>query len=396
MCVCRGESRNCFCKENQCCILESLAFSHQWEVGLISNLYDLYEYLKNNHNNEYDLIWLYRDFENCKYTKIEKKYSLYSLKGLWQIINSKYFVITHTSFLTDTFSLNKHVILQLWHGMPIKTLGYLEKGITPDLLNKYQEAGKYEHFFVTSDMFKLAMLPCFLMNPNKIHITGQPRTDCIYSGRNKQKINEYLNAKKYDKVVIYAPTYKEALRNNKRDVLSKFKNIFYCNDYSDNDFFKFIEENNILFVIKPHPFDEKFYMNYLFEGKFQHPNLKFIFDKDLKENDFYFYEFFTLADLMITDYSSIAIDYLVTKKPVIFLKSTVEEYSQSRNFILEDNYEIVMAGEKVYNFKELLIAMHDALTIDSYKDKRLKKLPLLHKYTDSNSSERIYQIMKTL
>lgn len=35
------KSHNCFCKENQCCILESLGFSHQWEVGLISNLHDL-------------------------------------------------------------------------------------------------------------------------------------------------------------------------------------------------------------------------------------------------------------------------------------------------------------------------------------------------------------------
>ena len=360
------------------------------------NAKEYYEYLKNNHDNKYELIWLYRDFENCQFTKIKNKHSLYSLKGIWQIICSKYLVITHTSFLTDTFSLNKHIVLQLWHGMPIKTLGYLEKSGTSDLLNKYKEAGKNEHFFVTSDIFKLAMIPCFLMNPNKIHITGQPRTDCIFNNRNKKEIAEYINAKKYNKIIIYAPTYKEALRNNQRDIQSKFKNIFYCNDYSEKDFYNFLEENNILFIVKPHPFDEKFYINHLFEGKFNHSNLKFVFDKDLKKNDFYFYEFFALADLMITDYSSIAIDYLITQKPIIFLESTLEEYSQNRSFILEDNYEIVMSGEKVYNFKELLITIQDSLTIDSYKEKRLEKLPLLHKYTDSYSSERIYQIMKNL
>ena len=37
----KKKSLNCFCKENQCYVLESLGFSHQWEMGLISNLYDL-------------------------------------------------------------------------------------------------------------------------------------------------------------------------------------------------------------------------------------------------------------------------------------------------------------------------------------------------------------------
>ena len=99
---------------------------------------------------------------------------------------------------------------------------------------------------------------------------------------------------------------------------------------------------------------------------------------------------------MITDYSSIAIDYLISKKPVIFLCSTNEEYTANRGFILENNYDITMAGPKVNNFKQLLVAIEDALSTDSFKEERLKKIPLLHKYTDAKASERVYEIMKNL
>ena len=114
------------------------------------------------------------------------------------------------------------------------------------------------------------------------------------------------------------------------------------------------------------------------------------------ENVRYFYDFFKFADLMITDFSSIAIDYLISKKPVIFLNSTIDSYSQNRGFIFEDNYEILMAGPKVKTFKDLLMEMKNALTTDIWKEKREEKLPLMHKYFDSKASERVYKIMKGL
>ena len=81
---------------------------------------------------------------------------------------------------------------------------------------------------------------------------------------------------------------------------------------------------------------------------------------------------------------------------IIFLNSLAEEYNKNRGFTLEDNYEIMMPGEKVYNFHQLLNAIEDAIFTDKWKNSRLKILPLLHKYCDSNASERIYNIMKEL
>lgn len=360
------------------------------------NSKEYYDYLLKEHEKEFELSWLYGNQFVSNNNIVDKKFFYGSIRGIWEVIRSKYIVFSHSNIIMNLFYMPKHIPLGLWHGMPLKTLGYLEKDITDLLFKIYSKAGKHGYFFVSSDIFKLSMLPCFLMNPNKIYITGQPRTDCIFTLRNNDKISKYINYDKFDKVVIYAPTYKEALRCNKRDIDRKFDNIFYCDDYSESKFFNFLEEKNILFLIKPHPFDEAFYKKFIEKNNFKHPNIQIVYDEDMKNNDFYFYDFFKFADLMITDFSSIGIDYLITKKPIIFLNTTSKEYSKNRGFILEDNYEILMPGAKADNFEKLLQEIEDSLTVDSWKEKRLDAIPLLHKYTDNKSSERIYEIMKSL
>ena len=382
-----------------CKILDILIPKNKNKIIFISNpdfsdnSKEYYEYLQSFHKNEYNMIWLYSKKDNQNYSFINKKYYIYSIKGLFHLLSSKYIISTwfHGNNL---LYMKKHTVLQLWHGMPLKTLGYNEKNINKNIYKQYRQCGKNAYFFVSSDIFKLSMIASFLMKSNKIFITGQSKTDCILTDRNRKEISEYINYSKYDKVVIYAPTYKEAKRNKRRDINKKFENIFYFDDYNENSFYNLLEEKNILFIIKPHPFDEPFYKEY--KQKITHQNIKIVFDEDMKENNFYFYEFFSFADLMITDFSSIAIDYLINKKPVIFLNALSEQYNKNRGFILEDNYEILMPGAKASNFNELTSAIIDALTTDSWKEKREQMIPLLHKYCDSNASERIYNIMKGL
>lgn len=357
------------------------------------NAKEFFEYLYTNHKDEYNMIWLCKNPNSVEIPV--KKYKIQSLKGLFELLTAKYTVNTFfdlEKFITSLRRIN----LQLWHGMPLKTIGYLEKNIPPHMFKAYKK-NKNNYFFVTSDVFKLSMVACFLMNPNNIFITGQPRTDCILEKRNSYKIKEFLNFDKFSKIILFTPTYKECKRKNGgRDVNHLFNNIFYMDDYSQEQFYKLLEDKNMLFIIKPHPFEEKFYRNLEKKEYFNHPNIKILYNSDMKNNNLYFYEFFQIADLMITDFSSIGIDYLLTQKPIIFLNSLAEEYNKNRGFILEDNYEIMMPGEKVYNFNQLIKAIEDAILTDSWKEQRLKMLPLLHKYCDSNASERVYKIMKGL
>ncbi|MCK5176725.1 MAG: CDP-glycerol glycerophosphotransferase family protein, partial [Candidatus Aenigmarchaeota archaeon] len=367
------------------------------------NSYELYKYLEKQTGDNLELIWVFSNICTEYNKKMQeglpdKRYYINSIKGFYHLLTSKYYVSTHAipNFYKN-FLLNKHIIINLWHGMPIKTLGLVEKNIPKQYMDAYTLLGKFSYFFVTSDIFKLLMQPCFLMHPDKVFITGQPRTDCIFDTCNKERINNFINFDNYKKVILYTPTYKEVLRcNEKREIETEFDNIFYMDDYKQERFFEFIEKENILFILKPHPFDERHYREYMQNNQFKHPNFKVLYNQDFTEENIYLYELFSYVDLMITDFSSISIDFMITKKPVIFLDNLTSQYNNNRGMVLEDNFEILMPGFKAKNYDELEKSIIDSLTIDSYKENRLKALPLLHKYFDSNASERIYEIMKKL
>ena len=318
---------------------------------------------------------------------------MYSLKGRWNLLRAKYIVWTH-SILLDKYTVGKkHIILQLWHGMPIKTIGFLEKSIPTETLNSYDYFGKNAHFFVTSDIYKQLFISIFRANPDNIHITGQPRTDLCFE--NNKELSSFLNVDKYKKVVLYMPTYKEALRGNKKDIDAKLENIFYMEDYNDEVFNNFIQNEDILFLLKPHPFDELNYIS-LRENELIPKNVKLILNLDLVGKGFHLYNLFNFADLLITDFSSIAIDFMILDKPMIFLSNLSEQYSNNRGFLFSHNCHRFMLGDSVQNFATLVRVMEKNLKEDLWKNKRKQEISLMHEYLDNNAAQRVYEVMKSL
>lgn len=245
-------------------------------------------------------------------------------------------------------------------------------------------------------LFKLSLAYCFRANPKNIHITGQARTDCIFTP--SKNALDYINKYKaqYQKIILYTPTYKERKIGNTREIKKKFNNIFYLDDFDYQDFCNYLDSNNILFLMKPHPQDEFFYRNYVKKTSLPQ-NIKIIFDSTLKDNNFYLYEIFNQCDLMISDYSSITIDWLITKKPIIYLSVVVDEYIESRGMCLEDNYQMLMlGGNKVASYTKLILEINNCLFNKTHSYYDDKSLSLLHKYFDGNSCKRIYNIIKTL
>jgi CDP-glycerol glycerophosphotransferase (TagB/SpsB family) len=167
-------------------------------------------------------------------------------------------------------------------------------------------------------------------------------------------------------------------------------------DFDEQDFNEYLEKNNVLLLMKPHPQDEFFYKEYLKKHEFSQ-NIKLIFDSTLKENDFYFYEIFSMCDLMIGDYSSIIIDWLILKKPVIYLSTVVDEYIGARGMCLEDNYKMLLPGMHVSKYPDLMKEIIANIQHpDLYSNTYGQQLNLLHKYFDGDSCERIYNVMQTL
>ena len=121
----------------------------------------------------------------------------------------------------------------------------------------------------------------------------------------------------------------------------KSETLFF-DDFDKDDFQEFLEENNVLFCIKLHP---KSKLNEEFKN-IQSENIMMI-NKDADP-----YVFLKLADVLITDYSSIYFDYLLLDRPIIFFAYDLKEYlNDSREMYFD--YDEFTPGEKVWDYQGL-------------------------------------------
>ena len=97
---------------------------------------------------------------------------------------------------------------------------------------------------------------------------------------------------------------------------------------------------------------------------------------------------------MITDYSGIYYDYLLTDKIIGFTTDDFEKYKEEKGFVFENPKEY-MAGENIENIKDLYTFIDNVITNnDIYKKKRNKMKTLFNKYADDKSSERLAKFLK--
>ena len=80
-------------------------------------------------------------------------------------------------------------------------------------------------------------------------------------------------------------------------------------------------------------------------------------------------ELLNLFDVLITDYSSIYIDYLLLDRPIIFIPYDKQEYLNKRGMNFE--YDKVTPGYKPENMEEFLQSLNKILlNKDEFKEDR--------------------------
>ena len=64
--------------------------------------------------------------------------------------------------------------------------------------------------------------------------------------------------------------------------------------------------------------------------------VQFIQESDLEMAGIQLYELLGQTDALMTDYSSVAVDYMLCDKPIAFLLEDYEAYRKNRGFVFED------------------------------------------------------------
>ncbi len=202
----------------------------------------------------------------------------------------------------------EQVILNTWHGTPIKKLGY-------DIPNY--------GFLSSKNVARSLNIATHLIHPNQYTknilnksysielcdtnnvVTGYPRIDTMLNSIDKEQLNlkRRLGLSIDKKIVLYAPTYRGD--NNK-----------------DNG----IELNGIsLLQSKLSKIDCEF----LFKGHyFTNGDSSLI---DLIDTN----ELLSIVDVLITDYSSVAIDFMPANKPIIIYNFDHDHYETTRGLYFD-------------------------------------------------------------
>ncbi|GAB2545097.1 CDP-glycerol glycerophosphotransferase family protein [Gracilibacillus alcaliphilus] len=285
------------------------------------------------------------------------------------------------------FKTDENIFIQLWHGFPLKGLGSKSKAAArEENWDMFDKVASY------SDLYNTIIGECFSVPNDKFMMTGLPRNDLLFSSNGLELLAELIripddNTKK---IVFYMPTYRKSpiLKENSGNKATD--NIFGFADFNIDYFIAFLEGSNITFITKLHPLEENCYKN------IESDHIHFLDDQMLFEKDLDLYEILNAADLLITDYSSIYIDYLLLKRPIIFTPVDLEEYQNTRGLSLWP-YEKYTPGPKVFDQTNLQQEILNLLTDKHlYAEERMELLDDFHAFKDGKASERIWERVEDL
>jgi CDP-glycerol glycerophosphotransferase (TagB/SpsB family) len=303
-------------------------------------------------------------------------YKKYSFMSIFYGVQAKYSIFVHSNKTDSLMFLNnkKTQLIQLWHGSPIKKIGKDDKMFQGDSLIKritklvffpYLKEEKYAIFTGIGDEDSKIYATAF--SATNIKSTGLCRNDKLFY---KKKQVYYT--------VTYLPTFRDQI-GDKVDLFSEYN--FDLATWNEK-----LSKLSIVLNIKMHPVNKP--KNELLD-KFK--NFKYI--NFLDEIDVA--EVLANTDILITDYSSVFFDYLLTDNPIIFAPFDYEKYLTKDRELYYD-YDEVTPGPKCKNWAEVLewvFKFKD--NSELYKDERKKVKDRFHKYHDNKSCDRVYkEIMK--
>ncbi len=296
-----------------------------------------------------------------------------SMRGLFWFLCAKYVFFTHRCFMWK-FPPNV-VSVNVWHGMPIKRIGWMLSG-NRGISSRYALATS--KFW--ADIIQKSMSPF-----EKTLITGLPRNDRLFSDRDRvwNRLNLPENQRE-SKLIAWLPTYRKSVYGEIRQDGRESGNVFGTPGISPARLNEFLKEHNAYAFVKLHPMAP-------FNGVAILSNLLIFDDNWLRDRELTLYEIVGQSDIMISDISSILVDYLILDRPVIHCFPDIDEYRQSRGFSIEPVTDYFV-GPVTTSAEELFAALDQVLKgEDTHATVRRKIRQLFFNDTNNKATVRLLE-----
>ena len=302
----------------------------------------LFEYVKEN-LPEITPLFVINDPElrNSLSSKYGKQYFIEteSIQGIRQALSAGVWFTSAGLPAYGTGLHKKRLIINLWHGVPLKKIALLDPNLKKAARIYFKKifSENYTCILTTSHELIPLMARSFAVSEDKIKVWGQPRNDGLFQKNDCREILGQLfpDLPEYTKTVLYAPTFRDYGQVQ----------LFPFKDFDQKQLEAFLDEKNMLLFIRTHVAEQGSAAPYL--GK----RIRFLGNEQAEDVT----GILNIFDCLITDYSSIYIDYLLTDKPMIFLPYDRQQYLDGRG--MNFDYDDVTPGPKPETFNDFLDAL---------------------------------------
>ena len=337
--------------------------------------------IEHGYNERYKITWLFEkqknlfefDIPNVRSVLLWKKNGERTAAAQEAIMRARYIFFSHNVNWCRSYREGQ-TFIDLWHGC-----GY-KNNIEGD-----KKVIKFDYVMVTGkayiDVFKKVM-----KKPDaKVLDLGYPRNESFFTTKSNAPamLAEMKKEAGADKAIMWLPTYRKSVFSRLDTDTGKEGETGLPLLYTMDDLRTFdciCRDKGVLVILKQHILAKDYGADV---ESFR--NIRFLNDKILHQKDADLYEMLGVADALLTDYSSVATDYLLADRPMGFTMDDFEEYKAARGFCF-DNVKDYMPGHHIFNMDDLAQFVTDvAEEKDPHAEWRARIMPEIHTYKDGFS-----------
>jgi CDP-glycerol glycerophosphotransferase len=306
------------------------------------------------------------------------------------LVLDNYFVPSNWRNQTPQALLCGAKTVQLWHGIPIKEIGMdtatSKKIYDPGSVEFFAACGTFDVFLGTNEASRKEWKNKFSFR--SFAPVGFPRNDVFFRDLSEsdminvdRKVLDHAqtSSKNGQPLVLYGPTFRD------REFGAWFKRaeISALADYCAT--------KGYLFYVNLHPVDQDFVEQF----RQEFPRINFI------DPHTDVYPITKFASVFITDYSSLAFDFLLLDRPIMFYRPDHTTYIEKSRHLISDHDQYI-CGPLAANVSEAVKAIDSSVKAftnkdaDPYREARKALREKLYDYQDGLAANRLCDVISGL
>lgn len=350
---------------------KAILFESFWGTRISDNPLALYNYLNADERfAEYTFYWTYQESTEVPRSLSDDGRTVlvkYGSEAYDRVLATSGTLVNNTSFVEYFQRRAGQKYVNTWHGTPLKTLG------------RRINTGILEHANVARNFMQTTLLALpnehtaetlirdydvSAVSASEWRVTGSPRLDALNASTSEELLatRKKLGISEEDgrRIVFYAPTWRGSADNRSADAE-------ICREALS----AIAKDSGNIVVFRAH---------HLVESGVAIADARVIVAPSTLDT----YEIMSVADVLVTDYSSLLFDFLVTGRQVISYQPDLVKYRDERGLYLEPSDVINEVANSPGELESLL--ERESFTPDNlYKRSQLKFCD----YEDGLSSQRI-------